>query len=280
MVGRMTSRAEINAHHTRWPRVHVQCPYPRTEAKPAPRSSIGGSCLCLIVSASLGLLLPSASAQTDTKKVVAAQEIGRDAVACVEVPHPEALIDRLLDPRTQKYLGVLPQYRRFLEGDQFKQFQAVANLIAMQLGTTWERGLRDLTGGGIIAAVEADAGKEPRISLLITPKDPALLKRTHQVLLKMARQDANDKGKPDPVRTSNHHGLDVYTLGGEKGPAYAIIAGKLAISNSSKNLERLIDEHDDPRSTGDPRAVTRVKPALTRIADQPEWKAAARTTGF
>ena len=54
--------------------------------------------------------------------------------------------DRPADgPLTQKYLAALPQYRRFLEGDQFKQIQAVANLIAMQVGTTWERGLRDLT---------------------------------------------------------------------------------------------------------------------------------------
>ena len=95
----------------------------------------------------------------------------------------------------------------------------------------------------------------------------------------MARQDAKDKGKPDPVRTSNHRGLDVYTVGGEKGAAYAIIAGKLAISNSSKNLERLIDEHLDPRSGTDRRDGTRVKPALTKLADQPEWKAARARQG-
>jgi hypothetical protein len=270
MFGRMSSRAKIGAHRTRWSSVHVQCPFPGHEARPARRSRIRLTCLCLILSASPGLLLPSARAQIDPKKVEPAHEIGPDAIVCVEIPQPEALIDRLIDPRTQEYLGVLPQYRRFLEGDQFKQLQAVANLIATQIGTTWERGLRDLTGGGIIVVV---AGQEPRISLLITPKDPALLQKAHQVLLKMARQDAKDKGMTDPVRMSNHHGLDLYTVGGEKGPAYAIVAGKLAISNSLKNLERLIDEHDNPRSTGDQRGVIRVKPALTRLADQPEWKA-------
>ncbi len=134
-------------------------------------------------------------------------------------------------------------------------------MIATQLGTTWERGLRDLTGGGILAAIQSDARKEPRITLLITPKDPALLKRTHEVLMRMALQDAKGKGKPDPVRTTSHHGLAVYTLGGDGGPAYAFLAGKLAISNSSKNLERLIDEHDEWS-----------RPALTRLTDQPEWQ--------
>ena len=276
MFGRMRSRAKIGAHRIRGSSEHVQCPFPGHEARPAPRSIIGLTCLGLILSASLGLLLPSARAQTDPKNVEPAHEIGLDAVVCVEIPQPEALIDRLLDPRTQKYLSVLPQYRQFLEGEQFKQLQAVANLIATQVGTTWERGLRDLTGGGIIAVV---AGQEPRISLLITPKDPALLQKAHQVLLKMARQDAKDKGTPDPVRMSNHHGLDVYMIGGEKGPAYAIIAGKLAISNSLKNLERLIEEHDNARSTGDRHGAIRVKPALTRIADQPEWKALRERQG-
>ncbi len=247
MIGRINSRAKIGACRSRWSGPYV------------PR---------LILLVSFGLLIPSARAQTDVEKAESARNLDPDAVACLEIPHPEALFDRLLDPATQKYLGVLPQYRRFLEGDQFKQVKAVANVIAMQLGTTWERGLRDLTGGGIIAAVESDARKEPRIALLITPKDPDFLKETHQVLLRMTRQDASGKGKPDPVRVSQHHGLDVYTLGGEKGPAYAIIAGKLAISNSSANLEHLIDEHDE-----------RGKPALTRIADRPEWKAQRERQG-
>jgi hypothetical protein len=243
MIGQIVSRAKLGTHRSRRSRSNLRC---------------------LILLASLGVLLPYARAQN----VAAAPVIGSDSVAFVEIPHPENLIDRLLDPNTQKYLGALPQYRRFLEGDQFKQIQMVARMIATQVGTTWERGLRDLTGGGIIAAVESDARKEPRIYLLITPKDPALLKRTLQVLLKMARQDTKDKGKPDPVRTSSYHGLDVYTLGGEQGPAYAIIAGMLAISNSSQNLERLIDEHDD-----------RGKPALTRIAERPEWKARRERLG-
>ena len=160
----------------------------------------------------------------------------------LEVPHPDLLIDRLTDPRIQQSLKLLPQYRKFLEGPQFKQLQAVAGLIAGQLQTTWDRGLRDLTGGGIVANVSVEPGSEPRIELVITPRDPKLLEQAIEVFLKMAREDARNKKAPDPVRTTDYRGKSLHVLGGGKQElAYAIVSGRLAIANSTKGLERLVD---------------------------------------
>ncbi len=161
--------------------------------------------------------MPTAAEQTIAEQPAVGAGIDPRPVVCLEIPHPEILIDRLTDPRVQQYLGILPQYRKFVEGDQFRELKAVVNLVASQVGTTWERGLRDLTGGGIVLAVEADPGQEPRVYLLIAPKDMALLERTQQVLLKLVRDDAKNKAKPDPVRTSDHKGVVVYAVGGEKG---------------------------------------------------------------
>ena len=171
----------------------------------------------------------------------AARSIAADAVVCVEIQRPDRLIDRVTDPRFQDYLKLVPQYQKLLKDPKFGELRAVVNLIAAQLDTTWDQGLRELTGGGIMAALEADPGQEPRVYLLITPKNKELLDRANQVLLKLARQDAKDKGKPEPVKTSDHRGVVVHALGGETGVAYGLVAGKLAISNSVKNLERLID---------------------------------------
>ena len=149
-------------------------------------------------------------------------------------------------------------------------------------GPHWDRGLRDLTGGGIVAVVEADAGQEPRVYLLITPKDLPLLERTQQVLMKLAREDAKNKAKPDPVRTSDHKGVVVYAVGGDKGAAYAIISGKLAISNSPKSLMRLIDEHLETRSAGDPGGASKSKRARIGLPISPSGErcesARARTS--
>jgi hypothetical protein len=91
-----------------------------------------------------------------------------------------------------------------------------------------------------------------------------LLDRLNQVVLKLARQDAQNKGKPDPVKATQYRGMTVHTGGGEKDPAFAIISGRLAISTSVKNLERLIDRAVAPASD--------TASAKASLADQPEWK--------
>ena len=77
--------------------------------------------------------------------------------------------------------------------------------------------------------------------MLITPTNKALLDRANQVLLKLARQDAKDKGKPDPVKTSDHRGVAVHALGGESGPPLGSSRASWQFSNSVKNLEQMID---------------------------------------
>ena len=164
-----------------------------------------------------------------------------DTVICLELTQPDRVIDRLSDPRIQSYLKLSQSYQKFLGGKQLSELRAVAGLIASQLNTTWEEGLRDLTGGGILAEVQATPGQPPRISVLVTARKPEMLEKTNEVFLKLARQDAQQKGKPDPARTSSHRGLTITSLGGDQGIAYCIADGKLLASNSVKNVERLID---------------------------------------
>ncbi len=165
-------------------------------------------------------------------------------VLTLEAPHPDLLIDRLTDPRIQQSLNLLPQYRKFREGPQFRQLQAVANLIAGQVGTTWDRGLRDITGGGITARVAMETGKPPQIELVITPRDLKVLEKALGVFVNMARGDAKSKKTPNPIRTADYRGKPLYLLGGkDQNPdlAYAIVSGRLALANSRAGLERLVD---------------------------------------
>ncbi len=105
-----------------------------------------------------------------------------ETVVCLELPHPERLLDRLTDPRIQGYLNLFPQYQKFASGKQLADLRGVAGVIASQLDTTWEAGLRDLTGGGIMAEVEASPGQAPRIHVLVTAKKPELLEKASQRL--------------------------------------------------------------------------------------------------
>jgi hypothetical protein len=196
-----------------------------------------------------------------------------ETVVCLELPHPERLIDRLTDPRIQGYLKLLPQYEKFAGGKQLADLRGVAGLIASQLDTTWEAGLRDLTGGGILAEVEASSGQGPRIHVLFTARKPELLARASEVFLKLVRQDAQQKGNPDPTSESAHRGLSITALGGPEGFAYCIGDGKLLATKAVKNLERLIDRGVELAAlAGKPCAAGKADGALAALGASPRWK--------
>jgi hypothetical protein len=193
--------------------------------------------------------------------------IAADAVVCLEVPHPDQLIDRLTDPRILDYASGLPQYRNVVQNKNFRELSSVVKLLAAQLDTTWDQGLKDLTGGGIVLAMEAEKVQQPRIFLIISPKNEALLNKTNQALLKMVRADAAGKGKPDPVKTTEHHGVTIFETGDKQAPGYAVVGGRLVVSNSTKNLKTLID-----RVVGS-GAADRGQTTAANVASAPEWKA-------
>jgi hypothetical protein len=234
------------------------------------RVTVGAGCALLAVVSCAGLLetLVHAAPQDGSRPEVARWLAG-DAIAYFELARPDVLIDRIKDPRIQDFLTVAPGYRRFVEGPSYAQLRAVIDLVANRLGTTWEAGLRDLTAGGIVAAVEADGAPEPRIYLVITPRDAGLLERASRVLLELARKDAADKGKADPVSTSQHSGVTVHTLEGGKGGAFAVAGGRLVISNAVGSLNRLLDRGLAERAAG-PTGGGGAKGAS--LYDDPEWK--------
>ena len=227
-----------------------------------------GACSGLLAIALASMAARSGAAAGETTSADSVRSIAADAVVCLEVPRPDRLLSGITDTHHQDFLKLLPQYQKLLKSKDFEGLRAVVNVIAAQLDTTWDQGLRELAGGGIVAALEADQGQEPRLYLLITPKNYDLLVKANQTLLKLARQDAKDKGKPDPVKTSDHRGAVVHALGDDKKIAYAIVAGRLAISNSVKNLERWIDRVVEPSAA----AAAPKKPSPT-FADRAEWKA-------
>jgi len=185
--------------------------------------------------------------------------VGSEAVIYVEAPRPGELIDQATGASFQKLLGAIPPYARYLKSENYQKGRQVLDLIAGKLDTTWDKGLRELTGGGAVLAVEAAEGKAPLVYLLVAPRDPAFLNRTNTTLLELARKDAADKGKPDPVKTAEYRGFTGYTSG-DKG-AYAIVQDVLVIVDRGDTLKALIDRVlDGPKGSGS-------------IVDDAGWKA-------
>jgi len=198
--------------------------------------------------------------------------IAADAVLCLEIPHADRVIDRLTDPRILDYAQSLAQYRDAVQSKNFRELSGVVKLLASQLDTTWDQALKDLTGGGIVLAVEAEKAQEPRIYLIISPKNEALLERANQALLKLVRGDAAGKGKPEPVKTTEHRGVTVFASNDNPVPGYAILRGRLVVSNSIKNLSTLIDRVISSGTANGAKTATPAPAAAAKFADCVEWK--------
>jgi hypothetical protein len=199
-------------------------------------------------------LAVAGSARAEAPRV--ARLVAPDALFYAEVGRPGQVLDRVTDERLQAVLEAAPGYRDALKREGFVQFRQVVDVVAQQLGTTWDKGLRDLTGGGVVLAVEGK-DKPERVFLLVTPGDADFLKRAHAKLLELARQDAATKGRPDPVKESEYRGITGYSVGAQE--AHAIVEGTLVVANGVATLKTIID-----------RALDKSGPS---IVDDGDWKA-------
>jgi hypothetical protein len=197
----------------------------------------------------------SASLSAQEVEGVGAELLGRETLIYAEISRPEALIDLLTGERVEGLLGAIPGYAEALESTQFVEFRQVVEFVADQLGTTWQEGLRDLSGGGIVLGIEE--ADPPCLVLVVTPKDPQFLERAHEALVELARQDAEDKGKPDPIKEAEYRGLTGYSLSAEE--AHVILDGRLVISNGLQGMRAVIDRHLDggERLTESPSFIER-----------------------
>ena len=175
----------------------------------------------------------------------AAKLVGPDAFFFAESARPDSLLDRISGDRESRLLKAIPSYAKFFEKPEIQHVRMVVELVTSQLGTTWDKAVRDLSGGGIVVAGEGTT-KVDRTFLIVTPKDPAFLDKAHAKLLELARNDAKGKGNPDPVNESEHRGIKVFKVSPTE--AHAIVRGMLVISNGDDAVKTVIDRALDAKS--------------------------------
>ncbi len=193
----------------------------------------------------LGLLLGVPIVAT-AQEVPGSRWVSNEAFFYAEVPHPVSAIDRATSDRVASLLKAVPGYQKALEGPDVRKVFDVVNLVASQLGTTWDKAARDLTGGGIVVAAEGTNAPD-RVFLVMTPSDVAFAEKAHAKLLELARADATSKGNPDPIKENEHRGVKAYSVGANE--AHAIVNGSLVIANSGETLKVVIDRALDGKTS-------------------------------
>ncbi len=188
----------------------------------------------------------------------ASRLVQSDAVIYLEATRPSDLVDQVAGGSFQKLLSTIPQYSRYIKSEDYSRGREILDFVLSKLDTTWDKGLRNLAGGGAVLAVEVPQGGLPSIYLLIVPRDASFLTQANTALLELARKDAADKGKPDPVKSAEYRGIRGWATG-EKG-AYAIVNDVLVVGDRGDTVKRLID-----------RTLDGVK-AGQSIVDDAAWK--------
>jgi hypothetical protein len=186
-----------------------------------------------------------------------AQEVAHwlpaDTPIVLDVGRPAALRPLLDDWKLAELLADQPGVKSFYDNPALRQARLVLDVLAAQLMTTPLDLLDDLAGGGATLAVE---GKDQVLAVL-RPNRADRLQPTLDAVLDLARNDARDKGHPEPFITALHQGVAITSFS-PRG-AVAIVDGFLVVASDADRLKALLDARSNPGAGGrladDPRYV-------------------------
>ena len=195
----------------------------------------------------LAILLAPAARLTAAEKS-AADLLPSSTLLYVQVNQPKDVIGLLLDHPLRANLEQSPTFRQALEKPQLKQLRAVIGMIEQRSQIPWRQALEAATGGGAALAFDPTSGGA---ALMFKPDDPKTTQAVQDAFFSMAREDARNKGKPEPIETKNYRGLTAYLAG---DATIAHLGPWLMLSNKKDFAKAVADKFLDGGETlaGDP----------------------------
>ena len=185
----------------------------------------------------LGLLgwAGGVKAADDPAKKVALDLMPASTVAYFEIAAPQKLIDTVLDHPLMKELEKQPDYQQAIDSPDMQELRKVLELVEGKLGTKWRPALTTLSGEGLHVGVDlATQG----VLLLAKSRDAKLLEKTRDTFIELARADAKDKGKEDPIKQEEYRGVTAYRI---EDVYYATYGPWLILTNKSLLGKMVID---------------------------------------
>ena len=161
--------------------------------------------------------------------------VPQDAVICVQVPRPKALLDVLIGKEMTEAITSLPLYRQQLANPKFTEFVNVIKYLETTLGTDWRTGLTTLTGGGITLAV----CPQDTIVAIVDADDERMLQQLHEIFLNFARGEAEKQGHPERVASKEYGDVTAWTFGGRE--SHAIVGKRLIFATRAEGLKTVLD---------------------------------------
>jgi hypothetical protein len=196
----------------------------------------------------LGLILALILLAFVAQNIMAAQTlppavrwIPQDAVISLELSQPKVLLEFLAGKEATAAITALPVYQKQASTPKFKEFLNLINFMEITLDTDWRTGLAKLTGGGVTFAI----CPEDTVILIIDAEDEDMIQKLHEILLNMARSEAEKKEQPNRVASTEteYQGVTAWTFNGEE--SHAIIGRRLVFSNRPEGLKAVLEIRAD-----------------------------------
>lgn len=182
-----------------------------------------------------------------------------DAVICVELNRPKALLDLLTGEKMTRAVTGQAIYQKQAMNPKFMEMINLIRFLEISLDTSWREGLAQIMGGGITLAVCPN----DTVLAIIEAEDEQMLIRAHDLLLTLARSDAQEKGRPDRIASAEYLGVTGWTTDGQE--AHALIGKRLLIANKAEGLKTMLE--------------LRHRKAHDALAAQAKYKAAGQAVG-
>jgi hypothetical protein len=181
--------------------------------------------------------MPAASAVEGTAQTPppAAQWVPQDAVICLQVSRPKALLELLTGKEMTQAVTSSPFYRSLSSQPKFNEFCTVIKSLETSLETDWRTGLARFVGGGITIAV----CPQDTVVVIVDAQDEQILQKLQEIFLNITRTQAEQQGHPERVASKEYGGVTAWTFDGKE--AHAIIGKRLIFASRAEGLKTILD---------------------------------------
>jgi hypothetical protein len=188
----------------------------------------------------------------------AAKLLPRSTVLYAEWSRPGETLERILDHPLTREIRSLPEFREATESADYRRAYFVMRLLEGQLGMPVRDMWSAVTGNGIALAVDGQTGGT---ALFIHSRDEESLQKLRETVVQLARDDARQKGRPDPFELRDYRGIPVYAV--NKG-GFADLGSQLLYCSNRELGQQLLDRHLD----GDAAEALRDDPRFVQALDE------------
>ena len=165
----------------------------------------------------------------------AVQWVPPEAVICLHVSRPKALLDFLGGKEMTQAVTSTPLYQALASQPKFTEFLAGIKFLETSLETDWRTALARLVGGGITLAV----CPQDTVIVIVDAEDDQILQKLHEVFLNITRGQAEQQGHAEKVASKEYAGVTAWTFNGTE--AHAIIGKRLIFSSKAEGLKTVLD---------------------------------------